>query len=76
VLGIQEKKDFELEHDTLTSLSGRPTGFLSFFFMQNGLAKLNKDALLSIYLSNEIVNITEKIKCFLILGRSEAGDGE
>lgn len=72
MLGIQDKMDFELERDTPTSSSGRLTGLLPFSCMQNGFVKLNEDALLP----NEIANVTEEIKCFLILGRSEAGDGD
>lgn len=64
--------DFELECDILTSSSGRLTALLPFSCMQNGFVKPNAHALLS----NEIANVTEEIKCFLILGRSEAGDGE
>lgn len=64
--------DFELKRDNLTSLSGRVTGLLPFSCMQNGFVKLNEDALLS----NEIADITEEIKSFLILGRSGIGNGE
>lgn len=72
MLGIQEKTDFEQERDTLTSSSGMLTGLLPFSCMQNGFVKLNEDG----FLFNEIDNVIEEIKFFLILGRSEAGDGE
>lgn len=72
MLGIQDKTDFELERDTITSSSGRLTGLLPLSCTQNGLVKLNEDGLLS----KETANVSEEIKCFLISGRSEAGDGE
>lgn len=52
--------------------SGRLTCLLPFSCMQNGFVKLNEDAVLS----NEIANFPEEKKYFLILGRSEACDGE